>query len=148
MQITCENCLKNFEVKDSLIPTKGRMLQCGNCQHKWFYLKNQFIEKKNILNIEESEETLDEKLKDQDEDKKIKKFIDNKENQQQYINKTKSINYFNSFIVIVISLIALIILTDTFKNQISLVYPNIDFALNNLYETLNDIKLFIIDLIK
>ncbi len=78
MQITCENCLKNFEVKDSLIPTKGRILQCGSCNHKWFYLKNQFIEKKNILNIEESEETLDEKLKDQNEDKKIKKFIDNK----------------------------------------------------------------------
>ncbi len=148
MQITCENCLKNFEVKDSLIPTKGRILQCGSCNHKWFYLKNQFIEKKNILNIEESEETLDEKLKDQNEDKKIKKFIDNKENQLPYINKTKSINYFNSFIVIVISLIALIILTDTFKNQISLVYPNIDFALNNLYESLNDIKLFIIDLVK
>ena len=148
MQITCENCLKNFEVKDSLIPTKGRILQCGSCRHKWFYLKNQFKEKKNILNIEESEETLNEKLKDQNEDKKIQKFIDKKENQQPYINKTKSINYFNSFIVIVISLIALVILTDTFKNQISFVYPNIDFILNNLYESLNDIKLFIVDLIK
>ena len=148
MQITCENCLKNFEVGDSLIPAKGRMLQCGSCQHKWFYLKNKLIEKENILNTEENEEILDEKLIDQNEDKKIQKFIDKKENQQPYINKTKSINYFNSFIVIIISLIALIILTDTFKNQISFVYPNIDFALNNLYETLNDIKLFIIDLIK
>ena len=148
MQITCENCLKSFLVKDSLIPTKGRMLQCGNCQHKWFYLKNQFKEKKNILNIEESEETLNEKLKDQNEDKKIQKFIDKKENEPIQKSKTKSINYFNSFLVIIISLIALIILTDTFKNQISFVYPNIDFALNNLYESLNDIKLFIIDLIK
>ena len=148
MQITCENCLKNFEVKDSLIPTKGRMLQCGSCQHKWFYLKNQSIEKENILNIEESDETLDEKLKDQNEDKKIQKFIDKKENRQPHINKTKSINYFNSFLVIIISLIALIILIDTFKNQISFLYPNIDFTLNNLYQTLNDIKLFIIDLIK
>ena len=148
MQITCENCLKNFEVKDSLIPTKGRILQCGSCQHKWFYLKNQSIEKENILNIEESDETLDKKLKDQNEDKKIKKFIDKKENRQPHINKTKFINYFNSFIVIIISLIALVIFIDTFKNQISFLYPNIDFALNNLYETLNDIKLFIIDLIK
>ncbi len=148
MQITCENCLKNFEVKDSLIPTKGRMLQCGSCQHKWFYLKNKLIEKENILNTEENEEILDEKLIDQNEDKKIQKIIDKKENRQPHINKTKSINYFNSFIVIIISLIALIILTDTFKNQISFVYPNIDFALNNLYESLNDIILFILDLIK
>ena len=148
MQITCENCLKNFIVKDSLIPTKGRMLQCGNCQHKWFYLKNKFIEKENISNIEENKETLDKKLIEQNEDKEVQKFIDKKENRQPHINETKSINYFNSFLVIIISFIALIILVDTFKYQISFVYPNIDFALNNLYESLNDIKLFIIDLIK
>ena len=147
MQITCENCLKNFSVKDSLIPSKGRMLQCGICQHKWFF-KNKFIEKENILNIEENEEKFDERLIPQNGDKEVQKFIDKKENRQPNINKTKSINYFNSFLVIIISLIALIILTDTFKNQISLVYPNIDFALNNLYESLNDIKLFVIDLVK
>ena len=148
MQITCENCLKNFEVNDSLIPSKGRMLQCGSCQHKWFYLKNKFIEKENISNIEENKETLDKKLIEQNEDKEVQKFINKKENRQPHINKTKSINYFNSFLVIIISFIALIILIDTFKNQISFVYPNIDLTLNNLYESLNDIKLFIIDLIK
>ncbi len=147
MQITCENCLKSFEVKDSLIPSKGRMLQCGSCQHKWFF-KNKFIENENISNIGKNEEKLDQILIPQNEDKKIQKFIDKKENRQQHINKTKSINYFNSFLVIIISFIALIILIDTFKNQISFVYPNIDLTLNNLYESLNDIKLFIIDLIK
>ena len=148
MQITCENCSKNFVVKDSLIPTKGRMVQCGSCQHKWFYLKNRFIEKENISNIEENKKTFDEKLIDQNENNEIQKFIDKKENRQLHISKTKSINYFNSFQVLIISLIASIILIDTFKNQISFVYPNIDFALDNLYESLNDIKLFIIDLLK
>jgi len=148
MQITCENCLKNFEVNDSLIPSKGRMLQCGSCQHKWFYLNNKFILKENILNIEENKEKFDEKVKDKNEDKQIQKFIDNKENRETHNSKTKSINYFNLFLVIIISLIALIILIDTFKNQISFIYPNIDFGLNNLYESLNDIRLFIIDLIK
>ena len=148
MQITCENCLKKFEVEDSLIPTKGRMLQCGSCQHKWFYLKNKIIDKKNILNIEKKEEIFDEKEKVENVDKDLQKFEDKKENRLLHSNKTKSLNYFNSFLLIIISLIALVILIDTFKNQISFVYPNIDFALNNLYETLNDIKLFIIDLIK
>ena len=148
MQITCENCLKKFEVEDSLIPTKGRMLQCGSCQHKWFYSKNKIIDKKNILNIEKNEEIFDEKEKVENVDKDLQKFDDKKENRLLHSNKTKSLNYFNSFLLIIISLIALVILIDTFKNQISFVYPNIDFALNNLYETLNDIKLFIIDLIK
>ena len=148
MQITCENCLKKFIVKDSLIPTNGRMLQCGNCQHKWFYLKNKFIEKENISNIEENDEAFVEEFKDENVEKEIQKFIDKKENEPIQKSKTKSINYFNSFLVIIITLIALVIFIDTFKNQISFLYPNIDFALNNLYETLNDIKLFIIDLIK
>ena len=148
MQITCENCLKNFEVGDSLIPAKGRMLQCGSCQHKWFYSKNKIIDKKNILNIKKNEEIFDEKEKAKNVDKDLQKFIDKKENRLPHTNKTKSLNYFNSFLLLIISLIALVILIDTFKNQISFVYPNIDFALNNLYETLNDIKLFIIDLIK
>ena len=148
MQITCENCLKNFEVKDSLIPSKGRMLQCGSCQHKWFYLKNEFVDKKNILNNEENVETFNVNTKEKNVDEEVQKFIDKKKSKFPHSNKTKSINYFNSFLVLIISLIALIILIDTFKTKISFVYPNIDFALNNLYETLNDIKLFIIDLIK
>ena len=147
MQITCENCLKNFSVKDKLIPSKGRMLQCGSCKHKWFF-KNKFIEKENISNIAKNEEKFDQRLVPQNENKEAQKFIYKKENKQPHINKTKSINYFNSFLVIIISFIALIILIDTFKNQISFVYPNIDLTLNNLYESLNDIKLFIIDLIK
>ena len=148
MLIRCESCSKSFNVQDDLIPSKGRMLQCGSCQHKWFYLKNKFIEKENISNIEENKETLVKKLIEQNEDKEVQKFIDKKENEPIQKSKTKSINYFNSFLVIIISFIALIILIDTFKNQISFVYPNIDLTLNNLYESLNDIKLFIIDLIK
>ena len=58
MQITCENCLKNFEVKDSLIPTNGRMLQCGSCEHKWFYSKNKFIGEKKILKYNSDKEEL------------------------------------------------------------------------------------------
>ena len=89
-----------------------------------------------------------EEIKEKTVEKEIQEFIDKKENSTIKNNKTKSINYFNLFLVMIISLIALIILIETFKNQISFVYPNIDFALNNLYETLNDVKLFFIDLVK
>ena len=37
MIIQCVNCNKNFEVKSSLIPKNGRNIQCGSCNHVWFY---------------------------------------------------------------------------------------------------------------
>ncbi len=37
MIIACPSCNKQFKIKDTLIPTKGRNLQCGSCNHNWFY---------------------------------------------------------------------------------------------------------------
>ena len=48
---------------------------------------------------------------------------------------------------LILFIVALIIILDTFKNQISLFYPNIKNVLNNFYETLKDVKLFFIDLV-
>ena len=39
MIITCINCAKQFEVESSLIPEKGRLLQCNSCNQKWFFKK-------------------------------------------------------------------------------------------------------------
>ena len=40
MQITCPSCSKKFEIQDNLIPQNGRLLQCGSCEHQWFYKIN------------------------------------------------------------------------------------------------------------
>ena len=40
MIIECTNCNKKFEVDPELIPEKGRSIQCGSCNHKWFYNKD------------------------------------------------------------------------------------------------------------
>ena len=37
MIITCPNCNKQFKIDISLIPDEGRDLQCGSCNHIWFY---------------------------------------------------------------------------------------------------------------
>ena len=42
---------------------------------------------------------------------------------------------------------ALIIILDTFQVPISKIVPNIEFILYHLYETVNDIRLFLKDLI-
>jgi len=50
-------------------------------------------------------------------------------------------------VVILISIIALIIVLDTFKTPIGYIFPAIEKILYNLYETIKDIYLFLKDLI-
>jgi predicted Zn finger-like uncharacterized protein len=60
--------------------------------------------------------------------------------------KKKKLNFFNILIVFIISIASFILIVDTFKEQISVIIPNIEFILYNLYEVLKDIKLFFKDL--
>ena len=39
MIIECVNCKTKFNIDGSLIPNKGRLLQCNNCNYKWFFKK-------------------------------------------------------------------------------------------------------------
>ena len=45
MIIDCPNCNKKFDIDQNLLPVNGRLLQCGSCNHKWFFKFNE-IEKK------------------------------------------------------------------------------------------------------
>ena len=142
MIITCENCNKNFEINDDLIPKRGRLLQCGSCDHQWFFKKvikdkisflEPSIELSNAQEIQETESTQEIQIK--------------KTKQTNPIIKAKQLNYYKIFIVFIISIVALIVLIDTFKHQINLLFPNTVTILNNLHESLRDIILFIKDLI-
>ena len=117
MIITCPNCNKQFKIDNSLIPDEGRDLQCGSCNHIWFYN----IQEKNL-----------EKQKNKPTFKKT---------------EVKGSKFFSYLIVFIISFVALIILLDTLKTPLINVFPGIEIILFNLFETLQDIKLFIIDLI-
>ena len=57
MIITCPSCLKKFKIEDVLIPSKGRNLQCGSCNHNWFYK----VETKTIEPLK-LEKNIDEKV--------------------------------------------------------------------------------------
>ena len=141
MIISCNQCNKKFEIDSNLIPNKGRLLQCSSCNHKWFYKKN--LEKK-VTNKDETIISEDKEINYKKKVVKENKFsIDTK---PQKKIKIKKINFLSIILVFIISLIALIIVFDTFKNQISIVIPDIKFILNSLYETLTDIILFLKDL--
>tara|TARA_B100000965_G_scaffold186230_1_gene155391 strand:+ start:1051 stop:1527 length:477 start_codon:yes stop_codon:yes gene_type:complete len=156
MQISCPKCKKIFEVNEDLIPKEGRDVQCGSCENKWFFTKTSQIKpKKNPPVIKPK---VDPPVKEKPKINKAKlinvktKISENNiENQydkssQELITKKNKINYFKLLLVIVISIAAAIIFADTFKNQISVFFPDINSILENLYESLRDINLFIKDL--
>ena len=43
MIIICPSCKKKFNIDINLIPEEGRDLQCGSCEHVWFYKKQEII---------------------------------------------------------------------------------------------------------
>ena len=158
MIIMCKNCNKKFEIDAVLIPNEGRLLQCSSCNYKWFFKKEELPPtintlKKENLNIFDSKKI--EKSTILDDDKSVNFFernsIPKKITHPNIMLKKNKSNKTSSFlsliIVITISFIALIILVDTFKYPLSSIFPNIEFLLYNLYETIKDIGLFFKDLI-
>ncbi len=162
MIIECPCKKKKFNIDINLIPAEGRNLQCGSCDRVWFYKKEdpipeplQINEEIDIKGNEDSNNLNDNKSKDQ---KTIQPFEENKKTESklsaikktevksEVIKKTQSSKFFSYLIVFIISLGALIILLDTLKTPLTNVFPGLEVLLFNLYETLKDIKLFIIDL--
>ena len=47
MIIECINCNKRFEVNSELIPSSGRTIQCGSCNHIWFFDPQKIASKNN-----------------------------------------------------------------------------------------------------
>jgi len=144
MIIDCPDCNKKFNIDQNLIPSNGRLLQCGSCNHKWFFKLNiaekeiKIKQEKNLnINIESSDKDLKEEI-----NVKSEKIITKKKKEK------KSINYLNILLVIIISITAFILILDTFEDQLISIFPNIKFLLNNLYQSIEDIKLFTLDLIK
>ena len=162
MIIECPSCKKKFNIDINLIPAEGRNLQCGSCDHIWFYKKEDPIPKTlqvnediTIQENEDSDKLNNNKSKDQilkQSVEKIKKakseLSTTKESQSksEEIKKTQSSKFFSYLIVFIISIGALIILLDTLKTPLINIFPGLELLLFNLYETLKDIKLFIIDL--
>ena len=160
MIITCPNCKKQFKIDTSLIPDEGRDLQCGLCNNIWFYqiqnensstLKlNEVINNTDVDNdlVKKDENNFKNKIPSLENNDDLKEISKNE--QKQIINKKNEkneIKFFPYLIVFFISVIAVIVLLDTIKTPLIGIFPSLEILLFNLYETLQDIKLFIIDLI-
>jgi len=154
MIISCKQCDKKFDLADNLIPSSGRLLQCGSCTHQWHYIPESKIELVNEVNDNVKKSDQDKKTLQKSIKKRIEKHktIANKNIHQSYYEESEpkevKIGFFSFLLVTIISLVSLMILLDTFKLRLSGIIPNIDFYLASLYDTLKDIFLFFKDLLK
>jgi predicted Zn finger-like uncharacterized protein len=161
MIISCPSCLKKFKIEETLIPSKGRNLQCGSCNYNWFYkIENKTVEPLKL------EENIEEKIEDSDEsllfsstsgtlktklDQELDKDVKNNDitHNSDLPKKSENITFskFLSYIIVsIISFAVFVILIDTIKTPLIDIFPGLEILLFNLFETLQDIKLFIIDL--
>ncbi|WP_440656677.1 zinc-ribbon domain-containing protein [Candidatus Pelagibacter sp. HIMB1509] len=156
MIITCPCEKKQFKIDSSLIPNEGRELQCGSCEKVWFYKPQNESEAPLTLNnnistnITEQNQVIKKNLvisKTLQQEKKIEAEIEKENLKTVEKSEGKKSKLFSYLIVFIISFVALIILVDTLKTSLINVFPGLEVILFNLFETLQDIKLFIIDLI-
>ena len=152
MIIECINCHKKFVVNSDLIPTEGRNIQCGSCNHLWFF-KPDIIQKKipeKLVNVDTDIELYkDDKFTNNRTENKKEKKIDNKKYQLTKYNRKNNFTFtkFLSYLVVsIISFIALIVIIDTFEKPLYSNFPVLELIMFNLFETLIDVKLFVKDL--
>ena len=147
MIITCPSCQKKFKLDNNLLPENGRTLQCGSCDYKWFFKKND----KDVI-VEKPLELTQTKDEVVDEIKvNLETTLAQNTQENQIVDDGLNISLlkiFNYFIVLIITVIAAIIFLDTFKNNLSSVFPSLELFLYNLFETIKDINLFVKDLIR
>ena len=162
MIIECINCYKKFNVNADLIPKQGRQIQCGSCNHIWHFKIESSLKEPLILEDEDNQKNLSiakdtkeitesinvekstELLKDNEIYKENK--IQENTTTENNIKISKISDFFSYLLVFLISFVALIILLDTLKSPLINVFPGLEIVLFNLFETLKDVKLFIIDL--
>ena len=153
MIIECINCHKKFVVNSDLIPTEGRNIQCGSCNHLWFF-KPDIIQKKipeKLVNVDSDIELYkDDKFTNNRTENKKEKKIDNKKYQLTKYNKKSNFTFtkFLSYLIVsIISFIALIVIIDTFEKPLYSNFPFLELIMFNLFETLTDVQLFVKDLL-
>jgi len=158
MIIDCIKCTKKFVVNASLIPDNGRTIQCGSCNHVWFYkpkIEQSKNEIKTEISIHKSNDNIlenkkddytNEKLSKTDETINLENFANIEPSSNKLINKDKK-NIFSVskvlsyFLVFLITFVALIIVLDTFKSPLSSIFPGLEIFLYNFFETLKDLYL-------
>ena len=171
MIVDCPCGKKKFNLDINLIPADGRLLKCGSCSEVWHYKipsseqkifheinnletnKPDFTPDKNNNDLPIKNKDID-LIKEETKTKKTRKYNKKTESKSKELISVKKEPEFTEnkiikkIFLIIISIIAFILLIDTFKNQISVIFPGIVQMSDSLYQVINDLKLFIKDLVR
>ena len=122
MIIECINCHKKFEVDSDLIPESGRNIQCGSCNHIWFFNINNEEYSKNLessshemaTKFEEKNNPNHQEIGSINPDKTEVNKSSNKTQKMSNLNKSKSLAKSNFTLINLLSI--------TYKNKNILSY--------------------------
>ena len=164
MEIAHES--EKFKIDQNLIPISGRLLQCSNCKHKWHFkiekkdeIDDGLLEPENVILENKSEDintnlTENDSLSEENSKKELKKkekVVKKTKKIKKEINqniKDKPIGILNMTIILIISFVAIVIVLDTFRIELSKYMPFLNPMLNSFYAIIADINSFIKDLIR
>jgi len=161
MIISCKSCDKKFSVRDQDIPNEGRLVQCGSCSSTWtqypIKLKTQEEEPKILRNVPKTKKRKKVQSKDFDiqpfyskKDDSLKKNKNKKKIiEKKFEKESKSgFGFLNFLILLFLISISIVGVLETFKDQIFPFWPNLENYLTYVYETVNNIYILSIDLIR
>jgi predicted Zn finger-like uncharacterized protein len=153
MLINCNSCQKKFVVPDSAIKESGRLVQCSACGSQWkqFPVKEKIYEKKEVKVKKKSKKKrglyTEEYLK-----KKhglvINDFKDSLQNRNFNKNKKKNgLGFYSYILILIIFLFTIFGILNLNKDIIVQNYPATEIYIEYLYETIDLIKVLILEFI-
>ena len=142
MIIQCQNCKKKFQIDDLAIPENGRKVQCGNCGTQWIQQKeNLKLEKESEISIEKNFHQINPSAS-----LPSKKINKRKIKRDKKIAKSPGLGFIGFIIIFIIVFAATVGILETFKNNLSPLWPQLETQLNFVYESINNILIIIKEL--
>ena len=170
MLVNCNSCQKKFVVPDSAITEKGRLLQCGSCGNKWTQYPIKEQEEQKIVKVPIKTSSTEKIVKKSASAKKISKSRKREVDlySEEYLKKkhglvikdaisadssnskrklSTGIGFYGNVIILIIILVTIFGILDLNKYILINKFPFLETYINYLYDSLEIIKVSVINLI-
>ena len=170
MLVNCNSCQKKFVVPDSAITEKGRLLQCGSCGNKWTQYPIKEQEEQKTVKVPIKTSSTEKIVKKSASAKKISKSRKREVDlySEEYLKKkhglvikdaisadnsnskrelSTGIGFYGNVIILIIILVTIFGILDLNKYILINKFPFLETYINYLYDSLEIIKVSVINLI-
>ena len=141
MFIQCSDCDYKYIVNSADLKPDGRMVECANCNHRWFQepLKGEDLLSSSVPKMSQ-EKTLEKESQNKENNLKTKEI----KNLPSTVVREQKVSYINTFLVVVF-LVLIVFLFWTLKSHGTNIFVLVSFYINEFFFNL---KLIIDDLAK